>query len=96
MSIRYSQIWFWYRCKFPLWKDWNIRYTRKGLFKLALLRLFKLATLTSLSIALIRLYHSKKKGVRFTDLLKTYKNILGIGALGVLEEVKSSILKRME
>ena len=27
---RYTQIWFGLRCFFPIWRDWNISYTRKG------------------------------------------------------------------
>ncbi|QSZ30391.1 hypothetical protein DSL72_004914 [Monilinia vaccinii-corymbosi] len=29
----YTQLHFLYHCSFPTWKDWNIAYTRQGLFK---------------------------------------------------------------
>ncbi|KAK8156916.1 hypothetical protein BC567DRAFT_258255 [Phyllosticta citribraziliensis] len=32
----YTQIWFTLRCMFPTYSDWDVRYTRKGLFKLFL------------------------------------------------------------
>ena len=42
-DYRYSQIWFGLRCKFPIWSDWNIRYTTKGKTRYAMVRAAQVA-----------------------------------------------------
>lgn len=39
---RYSQIWFAIKCMFPNWRDWDIHYTQKGLWKQRMSRLLAL------------------------------------------------------
>lgn len=43
-----TQVDFSLRCMFPVWRHWNIQYTRKGLFRLALSRLVKSVGILSL------------------------------------------------
>jgi hypothetical protein len=51
---RYNQVWFWYRCQFVKWRDWNIKYTRKGLVKQMLTRGIKYAAIVALLLVLLR------------------------------------------
>lgn len=69
--LPYSQIRFWYWCRFPAWRDWNISYTRKGLAKLVLSRLTKFAVV---AFFLLGWYRARKEegGLReYIDRLKT-------------------------
>ena len=64
----YTQIWFGLRCLFPIWRDWNIQYTGKGLSKLWLGRTFK-TILAALAVLLpYRGYQSGQGLSYFTNL----------------------------
>ena len=56
----YTQIWFGLRCFFPIWRDWNIRYTTKGSIKLATSRAIKFMTAT---LAFLLAYRAYKSGM---------------------------------
>jgi hypothetical protein len=58
--LPYSQIWYWYRCMFPRWRDWDITYTRKGQVKIALARAIRVLALAS---AILGVYWARKSGV---------------------------------
>jgi hypothetical protein len=58
--------------------------------------MLKLASVTGIFFAMLRLYQFKKDGGSFADQLDTYKSILGVGAVVALDKMKKSILKRME
>lgn len=58
--LPYSQIWFWYRCMFPRWRDWDITYTWKGQVKIALARAVRLLALASV---ILGAYWARKSGV---------------------------------
>ena len=48
-----TQVDFSLRCMFPVWRHWDIRYTRKGLFRLGLTRLVKLVGVVGLVWGLV-------------------------------------------
>ena len=56
---RYNQVWFWRRCAFPRWGDWDVKYTGKGLMKMRLTQLVKGLSMTALILAA---YYSRKNG----------------------------------
>jgi hypothetical protein len=89
---RYSQIWFWYRCQFPKWRDWNIRYTKKGLVKLILTQGLKAVVLAGL-IALIYVKSKQPNfGVRrLRQQLRLWRAVLAGSAISLLERLKDGI-----
>jgi hypothetical protein len=64
--LPYSQIWFWYKCKFPKWSDWDIRYTRKGLAKIWLSKLLKVS---GVLFFLLGWYRARKEGLSLREYL---------------------------
>ncbi|KAL1637979.1 hypothetical protein SLS58_009096 [Diplodia intermedia] len=72
----YTQIWFGLRCMFPVWSDWNITYTRKGLVKLYLQR--GLRVLTAL-VLLTGAWKARQRGLKVADLRVAAK--IGVGIL---------------
>jgi hypothetical protein len=65
--LPYNQVWFWYWCKFPTWRDWNIRYTRKGLVKLVLQRLLAISPVV---FSLLAWYGARQNGTDFRDYVR--------------------------
>jgi len=94
--LPYNQIWFWYRCQFPKFRDWNIRYTTKGLLKLLAMRCLKLTGLAMALFALLRFYRFKRVGGSFSEQLDTYRSILGMGTVFALDRAKKAVLRSME
>jgi hypothetical protein len=90
---RYSQVWFWYRCQFPRWNDWNIKYTTKGLIKLFSLRGIKLTGIITFFFALLRFYRLKRRGGSLVKKLETYRQIAGMGAVVALDKAKNAIIR---
>jgi hypothetical protein len=86
---RYNQIWFWYRCQFPKWRDWNIRYTRKGFAKLILARGLKAAALVALVYVTYRL---RNFGLaRLRSRMGLWRMLLVGSVVSVLERVKDRL-----
>ena len=87
--LPYSQIWFWYWCRFPKWADWNVSYTRKGLIKLWLKRLLKTAAVL---FFLLGWRTARKEGGGLRDYLEQQKtkavSYSKLAALLTLEQVK--------
>lgn len=65
----YSQVWFSLRCMFPTWKDWDIRYTSKGIFKRRAGRLIRVLSLVGIITAIVRL---RKNPQNFRAILRRY------------------------
>ena len=61
----YSQIDYSLRCMFPMWSNYDVQYTRKGLIKKWIRQ-----ALTSLSVVagIVILYHARKQGQSFATL----------------------------
>jgi hypothetical protein len=91
-NCRYSQIWFWYRTQFIRWKDWNLKYTYKGLFKLLFWRLFKLLGFALVAYAT---YLRRTSDVPLEDLLDNYKTIAVASALMVVNKTRKRLLKML-
>ncbi|KKY18474.1 putative fungal specific transcription [Diplodia seriata] len=72
----YTQIWFGLRCMFPVWSDWNITYTRKGLVKLYLQRGLRVLTAV---VLLIGAWKARQRGLKVADLRVAAK--IGVGIL---------------
>lgn len=88
--LPYSQIWFWYWCRFPKWRDWNITYTRKGLTKLVLSRLLKAA---GVLFFLLGWYRARKEGGSLRQYLaelkqrgESYSKLAALLAINKLRE----------
>lgn len=50
----YTQIWFGLRCMFPTWSDWNINYTRKGIWKRRIVLALRVVTTCAMIIGAYR------------------------------------------
>ncbi|KAI9759039.1 MAG: hypothetical protein M4579_002628 [Chaenotheca gracillima] len=61
----FSQVRFTYECLFPRWKDWDIKYTKKGSLKLRARQLIKL---TAFAIAIIGIRRTRQAGYGLKDL----------------------------
>jgi hypothetical protein len=87
--LPYSQIWFWYWCRFPKWADWNVTYTRKGLIKLWLKRSLKTAAVL---FFLLGWRQARKEGGGLRDYLEQQKtkavSYSKLAALLALEQVR--------
>ncbi|OJD38561.1 flavin-binding monooxygenase [Diplodia corticola] len=84
----YTQIWFGLRCMFPVWSDWNITYTKKGLLKLYLQR--GLRVLTAL-VLVIGGWTARQRGLTATNLRVALRLALGIlldRGIGLLRTAK--------
>ena len=66
--LPYSQIWFWYRCMFPRWRDWNISYTTKGKAKLAFGRIVRFLSFMSVIAGAYWLRNNTRAKVKATEL----------------------------
>jgi hypothetical protein len=78
---RYGQIWFWYRCTFPHWDHWNIRYTRKGQVKRTVVQIAKVLAFTS---AVVGIYKARQRGVNILELVKTMYRMANMMTLKLL------------
>ncbi|KAF2761812.1 FAD/NAD(P)-binding domain-containing protein [Pseudovirgaria hyperparasitica] len=80
----WSQIRFTYRCMFPRWRDWNIKYTTKGLWKLRLQAIFRLLAITSTIAVLLKM---RSMGL---DSLESIKSVAGFALqMGVARGISS-------
>jgi cation diffusion facilitator CzcD-associated flavoprotein CzcO len=70
---RYSQVWFWYRCAFPRWRDWSIQYTTKGTLKRVFSQSIKGLVIATL---IVGAYQARKSGIRFKDHAQVWANSL--------------------
>jgi cation diffusion facilitator CzcD-associated flavoprotein CzcO len=61
-----TQVDFTLRCMFPVWRHWNIQYTSKGLVKLAITRLVRLAGVVGLVWGIL---YARKNGMERTKLV---------------------------
>ncbi len=61
-----TQVDFTLRCMFPVWRHWDVRYTRKGLVKLALTRLVKLVGIVGLIWGVV---YARRNGVERTKTI---------------------------
>ncbi|EMD91709.1 hypothetical protein COCC4DRAFT_160937 [Bipolaris maydis ATCC 48331] len=54
----YSQVFFWYRCLFVRWSDWNIEYTREGLVRMRMRMVLRMLVLLLVGYGIwkLRLY----------------------------------------
>jgi hypothetical protein len=85
---RYNQIWFWYRCQFPKWRDWNIEYTPKGLVKLIIRRGFRVLAI----IALILGYRRFQKFNQFRKNSElAWKDILNLAKMAALGQAAQQL-----
>lgn len=89
-SYRYSQIWFWYWCRFPKWRDWTIRYTKKGMVKLAISRLLKLSAVVYF---LLGFYRARQEGTSLRDyidetqtMFMSYGKLLAVAGIDQLRK----------
>lgn len=88
--LPYNQIWFWYRCQFPKWSDWNIEYTTKGLVKLFLVRGLRLAAL----IAVFMAYRRFKQFNQFRKNAEmTWKDVGNFAKMGALSQAIGQVSK---
>lgn len=68
----YSQFWYMYAFKFPVWSDWNINLTRKGLYKKRLSQLVKMAGLVALLLGTYKMQQSGEGLDYFRNLALPY------------------------
>ncbi|EFQ94419.1 hypothetical protein CFE70_000719 [Pyrenophora teres f. teres 0-1] len=86
----WSQMHFTYRCMFPVWSDWDISYTTKGLWKRRVGGVAKLVVLTALMVAAVNVVTKPQVwNVQHGIMLAQsgLRSILqrGIGALGMVQ-----------
>jgi hypothetical protein len=90
--LPYSQIWFWYWCKFPRWRDWNITYTRKGITKVVLSRLLKAA---SVLVFVLGWYRASAEGGSLRSYLAQLRsqaeNYTKLGALLAINQARKRL-----
>jgi hypothetical protein len=76
---------------FPTWSDWDIRYTRRGLWKNRALRALRYLVLTA---AITGLYRARYKGINVAKLLAIYKGYARIALLtgaGLLQKASAKV-----
>ncbi|KAF2667962.1 FAD/NAD(P)-binding domain-containing protein [Microthyrium microscopicum] len=87
--LPYNQVWFWYRCQFTRWGDWNIRYTRKGLIKMILKRGIRFVLMIAV---LIGLYRARRSDTTMRDRLTAAKYISIGGTVALLDKAKQAVM----
>jgi hypothetical protein len=80
-SYRYSQLWFWYRCTFPYWNHWDIKYTRKGLVKHTIAKSLKLLAFTAV---LLGLFKARQRGINPWEVIKNFYGMANMMTLKLL------------
>ncbi|KAH3918183.1 hypothetical protein HBI56_144170 [Parastagonospora nodorum] len=85
----YTQVDFWRRCMWPKWADWNIEYTKKGLWNQRKMRAMRaLAVL----LAIVGAYRIRQSGKRVKDVRESMRRAVegavgrAVQVLGVLRE----------
>ena len=73
---------------FPKWSDWNLNYTKKGLFKLYLRRGLK-ALLPFAAVAGV--YRARSSGVGPVELVRLLRSFVVGGVVNVLDASRSWI-----
>lgn len=69
----YGQLDFWRRCTFPKWDDWNIAYTKKGIWNMRRTRAMRaLAVL----LAIVGAHRLHKSGLGVRDIKEMMQNIV--------------------
>lgn len=82
MRRSYSQIHFTYRCIFPTWSDWDIKYTAQGLLKK---RVKILLSFLAYAAGIAGLYRVWRGGYTLGDLPGLLRMVLRLGLLDVAE-----------
>jgi len=88
--LPYSQLWFYRRCSFPIWKDWNIAYTKKGMAKQCARQTTRVLLASSIVFGAYRLH---KSGVKAADIQAMLRNLF---QLGVMQLVRAVALLRQQ
>lgn len=68
-GCRFSQFYFGWRCMFPIWKHWDIKYTRKGLWLRSIRIVMRLLALT---VLIIGTYRARQAGMTLTSLKSAF------------------------
>ncbi|KAF2433927.1 FAD/NAD(P)-binding domain-containing protein [Tothia fuscella] len=94
--LPYGQIWFWYRCTYVYWRDWNIRYTTKGLIKRTLKSTLKLLAIVAVLLGVLR---ARQSGFNILDFLKNLPRMLNkdnarMGALLAIDKTTKVLKNR--
>jgi cation diffusion facilitator CzcD-associated flavoprotein CzcO len=88
----YTQIDFWRRCTFPKWDDWNIAYTRKGIWSIRKTRAMRgLAVL----LAVIGAYRARRSGLGIRDAKGLMRSIIR-GSLASLGQVVGMVREQIK
>jgi len=91
--LPYSQIWFWYRCQFARWQDWNIKYTTKGSIKLLAGRVVRLGSVLALTFIVLRLLQLKQSGGSIKHQLTAYKSTMASAIVTTLDKAKQAVIR---
>lgn len=75
-SPRWSQIHYWLRCSFPVWKDWTAKRTHKGVVLQRVHRAARLSVLVGLFAGLAWLRRNPHKGSQILQALQVGKELL--------------------
>jgi cation diffusion facilitator CzcD-associated flavoprotein CzcO len=87
----YTQIDFWRRCMFPKWDDWNIVYTKKGVWNIRKTRAIRgLAVL----LAVVGAWRLSQSGLGFGDLKGVMRNVLQ-GSIASLRQLAGVVREQI-
>jgi len=90
--LPYNQIWFWYRTAFPIWADWNINYTRKGLIKQSVSKSLKMLAFTAV---LLGIYRARQRGIGLLAMLRSLYGMAGFDTAKLLAVLGIDRMKQL-
>lgn len=88
---RYSQIDFWRRCTFPKWSDWNIVYTRKGIWNM---RRRRATRVLAAVLAIVGAYRFRQSGLGVKDFKGMLQKVVQ-DSLASLVELRTVLQKQV-
>lgn len=73
----HSQLHFTWRCMFPTWSDWNIKYTRKGIIKRGVVQVVRVVALLAAITGAYQYRAGRLRGASLASVGNVLRDIVG-------------------